>query len=119
LNVSFVGQVNIEALRPRTSTDIALLTNAGLSGRIQPDYTAVYDLGNWAIAAFSLDPNWIVLFFIIIVGIGFSCTPSRADLHVTGTFLIAHPGQAAITILTLLLGAAILFCTGWSFERWW
>jgi fatty acid desaturase len=80
---------------------------------------AVYELGNWAIAACGLDPNWVVPFFIIIVGIGFSCTPSRADLSITGRFLLAHPGQAAITVVALLLRAAILFYACWPFAFWW
>ena len=80
---------------------------------------AVYEIGNWAIVAYSLDPNWIMLFFFIILGIGLSCTPSRADLHITGAFLLAHPGQTAITLLTILLGAVILFCAGWSYDYWW
>jgi hypothetical protein len=79
----------------------------------------VYELGNWAIVAYNLDPNWIMLFFIIIVGIGFSCTPSRADLHVTGTFLLAHLGQTAITILMILVGCVILYLAGWPFDYWW
>ena len=52
-------------------------------------------LVNLAITAFSLDPKCAVLFFAIIVRIGVSCTPSRADLSITGRFLPARPGLAA------------------------